>query len=388
MTVQHVQSFSGKAVVAGVGQTELTRASGRTVLDQAVEAIRLATADADLAVDDVDGILTYHMNDSVPAPIIAKSLGLERLRWHNDIAGGGTQCASILLDAAMAIEAGLAESIVVVRAMNGRSGKRMGQVALALPDAIEEQFTVPYGLLGPVHQFALACARFLHDRDMTSTDLGRVAVQLRRNATANPRAIMRDEITLDDYFASPIMATPLRRLDCCQETDGACALVVTSAARGHPAARPPVAIHAGVRGGGLGATAMDRADDTTAIFSRFIAEPLLAAAGMTLSDVDVALLYDAYTFLVLEQLEDFGFCGRGEAGEYVAAGGIAPCGTTPVNPHGGLLSEGYVHGLNNVLEAVRQLRGDGVNQVPDAAVALCTGFGGGYGSGLVLTTQP
>jgi acetyl-CoA acetyltransferase len=129
---------------------------------------------------------------------------------------------------------------------------------------------------------------------------------------------------------------------------------------------------------------MDRAADVSAIFSRFIADNLFEAAGMSPGDIDVALLYDAYTFLVLCQLEDLGICRWGEAGDFVAAGGIAPDGHLPVNPHGGLLSEGYVHGLNNVLEAVRQLRGEGVNQVSQAEVALCTGFGGDQGSGVVL----
>jgi acetyl-CoA acetyltransferase len=377
--------FSERVAVAGIGATALTRASGRTVLDQAGEAARLAIADAGLEPGDVDGLLSYHMNDSVPVTLVARSLGIGELRWHNDIAGGGTQCASILVDAAMAIDAGLADTILVYRALNGRSGRRMGQVALAMGEGMEEQLTLPYGLLGPVPLFAMACQRFLHDRAMGAVDLGRVAVQLRANASTNPRAVMRDPITLDDYFESPVMASPLRRLDCCQETDGACALVLTSTERARRGPRPVVTVRAGVRGGGFGSTAMDRAPDVAAVFTRFVTGPLFEAAGMAITDVDVALLYDAYTFLVLAQLEDLGVCPRGGSGELVASGGVAPTGALPVNPHGGLLSEGYVHGLNNVLEAVRQLRGDGVNQVRDASVALCTGFGGGYGSALVLT---
>ena len=360
-----------KAAIAGIGMTALTRASGRTALDQAGEAIHLALADAGLGPGDVDGVLTYAMNDSVPAHLVAKALALDTYRWHNDIAGGGTQAASILVDAAMAIEAGLASTIVVYRAMNGRSGVRMGQST----ESTDAEFTLPYGLLGPVSTFAMAAQRFLHDRGRDATDLGRVAVKLRANAGASERAIMRDPITLDDYFASPLVASPLRRLDCCQETDGACALVVTMPDR---AGDRGVRIHAGVRGGGLGAITMDRASDVTALFTRWVAPLLWEASGMTAADVDVALLYDAYTFLVLAQLEDLGLCGPGEAADYVESGRV------PVNPHGGLLSEGYVHGLNNVLEAVRQLRGEGTNQVASPEVALVTGFGGDRGSALLL----
>jgi len=347
------QGFSGRAAVAGVGMTSLSRASGKSVLELAVEASTAAIVDAGLTPRDVDAVLTYHLGDSVPVVYLARALGLDRIGWHNEIHGGGSQCASILGDAAMLVEAGVARTVLVYRALNGRSGPRMGQVPLRVGDGAESQFTLPYGMLGPVHLFALAAQRYVAE---SGVDLADVVLRSRAAAAGNPRALRRTPMTRDDYLASPMVASPLRRADCCQETDGACALVVTAADRAPGSPR----VHAVVRGGGPGSSAMDKADDVGRIFSAYVAPALYDAAGMKPDDIDVALLYDAYSFLVPRQQEDFGLDAA-----------------VPVNPHGGLLSEGYVHGLNNVAEAVRQVRAG-------AGTALCTGFGGSYGSAAVL----
>jgi acetyl-CoA acetyltransferase len=373
------QGFSGTAAIAGIGMTALSRESGRTELRLAVEASRGALADA--GIERPDAIVSYHLADSAPVLYVSRALGLDRVGWHNEIYGGGSQSASILADAAMLIDAGLAETVLIYRALNGRSGRRMNALGLKLGEGTEEQFTHPYGLVGPVHQFALAAQRYLYDTGLSDEHLFSVVAQSRAHAAANPRALRRETIGLGDYLADPVVASPLRRMDCCQETDGACALVVTSARRAPDAPR----IHAVVRGGGPGASGMDRAADVTRVFSGYLADPLYAAAGMRPADLDVALLYDAYSWLVPRQLEDFGLIARPELAGALRAGDTAFDGPRPVNPHGGLLSEGYVHGLNNVAEAVRQLRGDGTNQVPGAGVALCTGFGGGYGGAAVLT---
>jgi acetyl-CoA acetyltransferase len=375
------QGFSGKAAIAGVGMTALSRESRRTELRLAAEASRAALADA--GADRPDAILSYHLGDSAPVLYLARELGLKEIGWHNELYGGGTQSASILADAAMLIDAGLAETVLVYRALNGRSGKRMNALGLKLGEGTEEQFTHPYGMAGPVHQFALAGQRYLHDARLGVEHLYGVVARSREHAVANPRALRRERIDLDDYLASPMVASPLRRLDCCQETDGGCALVITRADRAPAAPR----IHAVVRGGGPGASTMDKAEDVTRIFSAYVAGPLYDAAGMKPSDIDVSLLYDAYSWLVPRQLEDFGLVAREDLPAVLGAAGreLAADGRFPVNPHGGLLSEGYVHGLNNVAEAVRQLRGDGTNQVPGAGVALCTGFGGSYGSAAILT---
>ncbi|MEU0570485.1 acetyl-CoA acetyltransferase [Nonomuraea sp. NPDC005983] len=354
-----MQPFAGRAAVAGIGMTALTRESGRSELDLAVEACRAACADAGIAPAEADAVLSYHLNDSAPVTQVARALGIERLGWHNDIAGGGTQAASILGDAAMLIHAGLARNIVIYRALNGRSGKRM----TAVSTGAQERFT--YGLAGPIPLFALAATRYLHETSLTEEHLHAVVAQSRDNAATNPRALRREPLTFDDYLAKPYVCTPLRTADCCQETDGACALVV-SGVLGGPR------VHAVVRGGGPGCSAMDRSPDVTAIFSGYVAPMLWEASGMRPSDVDVALPYDAYSWLVPRQLEDFGLVGRADLGPYLLERRHAW-----VNPHGGLLSEGYVHGLNNLAQAVRELRNG-------REVALVTGFGGSYGSAALL----
>ncbi|MFG1702217.1 acetyl-CoA acetyltransferase [Nonomuraea sp. M3C6] len=355
-----MQPFAGCAAVAGVGMTALSRESGRTELELAVEACRAACADAGIEPRDVDALLSYHMNDSAPVVQVARSLGMQRLGWHNDIAGGGTQAASILGDAAMLIHAGLARNIVIYRALNGRSGRRMNTASTGP----QERYT--YGLAGPIPLFALAATRYLHDTGLTAEHLHAVVAQSRDNAKANPRALRREPLELDEYLARPYVCTPLRTVDCCQETDGACALVVSGVLDGPR-------VQAVVRGGGPGCSSMDRAPDVTAIFSAYVAPMLWEASGMRPSDVDVALPYDAYSWLVPRQLEDFGLVERADLGPYLLERRHAW-----VNPHGGLLSEGYVHGLNNVAQAVRELRAG-------REVALVTGFGGSYGSAALLT---
>jgi acetyl-CoA acetyltransferase len=383
------QSFADKAAIVGVGYTDFSRESGRTVLALAMEAIGKALADAGLEPGGVDGILSYSLGDSVPVATVARSMGLDRYRWHNDAFGGGSQCASILADAAMAIEAGLAETIVIYRALNGRSGKRMGRIALGAGDDLEEQFLTPHGFRGPVNLFALVSQVYASERSLDAGTMARLAVQQRAKAVVNPKALLRTPLTEADYLASPMIASPLRKLDCCLETDGACALVVTSAKRAGRLPNRPVLIRAAVRGGGSGCGAMDKAGDhPTRIFSHYVAPALYDAAGMGPGDIDLIQLYDAYSYIMLNQLEDFGFCAGGALKEAIAAGRLGRDGDLPTNLNGGLLSEGYVHGLNNIVEAVEQLQGKaGTRQLEGASTALCTGFGGSFGSAAVLAMQ-
>ncbi|MCZ4548632.1 thiolase C-terminal domain-containing protein [Gordonia rubripertincta] len=378
-----MQSFSGLTAISGIGMTEISRDSGTDPLNLALRASREAIADADLSPGDIDGVLSYHLNDSCPVNQVAERLDLDPGIWTNEIFGGGTQSASILGDAAMLIESGTASNVLVFRALNGRSGKRMGQAALSMAGG-EQQFTLPYGMAGPVNLFALSTTRWMHESGATTDDLAAVVMQSRELAADNERALIRTRLTREEYDKSPMIASPLRRVDCCQETDAAAALVV-SRTDNCPQARIGPRIRAAVRGGGRGASAIDKAPSVSTLFTHHLREKLWATAGVIPSDVDVAMIYDAYSPVVLQQLEDLGFCEPGGSGSMFRAGRTLPSGDLPVNPSGGLLSEGYVHGLNNVLEAVRQLRGTaGVNQVPSPSIALCTGFGGSYGSALVL----
>lgn len=382
------QSFSGRVAITGVGMTDLSRHSGRTPGQLAVQAARAAIADAGLEPADIGAVLTYHLGDTAPVNSVAATLGLSPDTWTNEIYGGGTQSGSILGDAAMLIESGTAASVLVYRALNGRSGARMGQTPLRLGAGDHNQFTLPYGLAGPVPLFALAAQRYLHRTGADASDLAEVVLRSRRWARDNPQALMRDGLTWDEYQASPYVAEPLRRVDCCLETDGAAALIVSRADIADVVRPGSPRVHAVVRGGGLGASTMDKAPAVDTLFSAYVAPHLFDVAGMTADDIDIAALYDAYSFLVLAQLEDFGFVEPGGAGALLRAGATDPAGRLPVNLHGGLLSEGYVHGLNNVAWLVRQLRGDALShQTSDRAVGLCTGFGGSYGSAAILTAS-
>ncbi|MEV0588242.1 acetyl-CoA acetyltransferase [Nonomuraea sp. NPDC050310] len=354
-----MQDFAGRAAIAGIGLTELSRRSGLGEQALAVRACRLACADAGIEPREVDAVLSYHLGDSAPAVAVAAALGIERLGWHNDIWGGGTQTASILGDAALLISSGLARHVLIYRAMNGRSGRRL----TTLPTGRQDAYTRPYGLAGPLPMFGLAATRYLHDTGLTEEHLHAVVAQSRANAAANPRAQRRDPLPLDDYLRLPYVCSPLRAADCCQENDGGCALLVSGVLDGPR-------IRAVVRAGGPGCSAMDRAPDVTTIFSAYVAPMLWSASGARPADVDAALLYDAYSWLVPRQLTDFGLTR--EPGPYLLERRHAW-----VNPHGGLLSEGYVHGLNNVAQAVRELRAG-------RSLALVTGFGGSYGSAALL----
>src|SRR5690606_648419 len=295
--------IADRAAVVGVGATRFSRASGRTELALAAEAARAALRDAGIGPDGVDAVLSYHLDDSAPVAELARELGMHRLGWHNDIHGGGTQSASILGDAAMLVATGQAETVLVYRALNGRSGKRMNRAGLRLGAGVEQQFTVPYGVLGPVNAFAMVARSYLHQAGLDGRDLAAVVGASRAHAAANPRALRRTPLDPAGYLAEPMVSEPLRRADCCQETDGACALVVTGSRRSLAAGAPR--IRAVVRGGNPAHARPDRTPDPAGVFSASLAPRLYAAAGMRPRDVDVALLYDAYSFLVPRQLADF-----------------------------------------------------------------------------------
>lgn len=374
--------------IAGIGETAYTKASGRTVLDLASEACLKAAADAGLAPEAIDGIVSFHFNDSVPATAVATSLGIPAVRYAVDFAGGGNAANLIVLAAAAAIEAGLATSVLCYRAMNGRSGFRLGG-GRELSARGVTQFTAPFGWVTYPQAMAMWCRRHMLAYGTTSEQLAAVAITCRANAALNERAMQRAPITLDDYLGSRMIVEPFRMLDICLESDGACAVLVTAAARARDLAQRPVYILGGAYGGGpnQGDDLFDalRWPDHAHNYSRYIAADLWRSAGVGPGDVDVAEIYDCFTYSVLMQLEGFGFCGEGEGGPFVQGGRIARDGALPVNTHGGLLSEAYIHGLNHVLEAVRQLRGAaGARQVPGAEIAFTSAGAMTCGSAMVL----
>jgi acetyl-CoA acetyltransferase len=374
--------------ICGIGATAYTKQSNRTVLDLATEAVGRAIADAGLARSDVDGLVSFQFNDSVPGIAVATNLGIPNVGYAVDYAAGGNGANLIVLAAAAAIEAGLAQTVVCYRAMNGRSGYRLGGGRDFDARGIT-QHTAPFGWITYPQAMAMWCRRHMIRYGTTAEQLGHVAVMQRANAEANPRAMQRKALTMDDYFNSRPIVDPFRLYDICLESDGACAVVMTSAERARDLPHPPVYIMGGAYGGGpnQGDDLFDaiRWPEHARNYAHYIADDLWASAGVGPKDIDVAEIYDCFTYSVLMQLEGLGFCAEGEGGPFVASGAVDRDGAMPINTHGGLLSEAYIHGFNHVLEAVEQLRGAaGARQVPGAEIALTTAGAMTCGSAMVL----
>jgi acetyl-CoA acetyltransferase len=388
VSVRTRDSLGGRAAIVGIGATEFSKDSGRSELRLAVEAVRAALDDAGLTPADVDGLVTFTM-DTSPEITVAQACGMGELSFFSRVHyGGGAACATVQ-QAALAIAAGVAEVVVCYRAFNERSGRRFGSGVRHREPSAEGTalgWVMPFGLLTPASWVAMAAQRYLFTYGLTPEEaFGPVAVTARRHAAANPAAYFhRRPITLADHAASRWIAEPLRLLDCCQETDGGQALVVTSVERARDLAQPPAVVAAAAQGAGRAQEQMTSfyRDDLTGLpETAVVARQLWRASGLAPADIDVGILYDHFTPFVLMQLEEFGFCAPGEAAAFVAAERL------PLNTHGGQLGEAYLHGMNGVAEAVRQLRGTSVNQVPGAERALVTAGTGVPTSGLVLTSD-
>jgi acetyl-CoA acetyltransferase len=380
------------AAVAGIGATEFSKDSGRSELRLAVEACRAALDDAGLRPADVDGMVTFSM-DSNAEIAVARELGAGELTFFDLVGyGGGAACGTVQ-HAAMAVATGAASVVLCYRALNERSGRRFGQVAAgavagATSSAIDNGWHYPMGLATPAATVAMAARRYMHTFGATSADFGAVAVADRRHAATNPAAwFYQRPITLADHQESRWICEPLRLLDCCQETDGAVAVLVTSVERARSLKMPPVVISAAAQGSGPNQYTMTSyyRDDLTGLPEMsVVARQLWAQAGLRPGDIRTAVLYDHFTPYVLMQLEELGFCRRGEARHFIAGGAIELGGALPLNPHGGQLGEGYLHGMNGITEAVRQVRGTAVNQVPGDGPVLITAGTGVPTSGLIL----
>lgn len=384
--------LSGQAAIVGIGATEFSKESGRSELQLSVEAIGHALADAGLVASDVDGLVTFTMDTSAEIAV-ARELGMGDLRFFSRINyGGGAACGTVQ-QAAMAVATGVADVVVCYRGFNERSGSRFGQVsswanAQVNTNGLDNAWSYPAGLSTPAATVAMQARRYMHETGATSEDFGRVAVADRRHAANNPAAFFYGKpITLADHQASRMIADPLHLLDCCQESDGAVALVVTTTERAKDLAHPAAVITAAAQGSAPDQFVM------TSYYRPNIGIPEIGVVGRELwrqselapTDIATAVLYDHFTPYVLMQLEELGFCGVGEAKDFIADGAIEIGGRLPINTHGGQLGEAYIHGMNGIAEAVRQVRGTSVNQVDDVQHVLVTAGTGVPTSGLILS---
>ncbi len=387
--------FAGEVAIVGIGATEFSKASGRSELRLATEAVKAAIADAGITPDQVGGMVTYS-SETNPDVDIARALGIGDLTFFSRIHyGGGAACATIQ-QAALAVDAGVADYVVCYRAFNERSGNRFGagvqgRAPIANAEMAHLGSYMPVGLLTPASWVAMAAQRYMHVTGTTSADLANIAIADRKHAATNPKAWFYEQpITLEDHQASRWIVEPLRLLDCCQETDGAQAIVVTSLERARDLPNAPVVIRAAAQGSGKGQDMMTSyyRDDLCGLPEMaVVGEQLWGTSGLGPADMDAAILYDHFSPYVLYQLEELGFCGKGEAKDFIKDGRIEHGGALPLNLHGGQLGEAYLHGMNGIAEGVRQVRGTAVNQVEGLDRIVVTAGTGVPTSGLVLSSD-
>jgi acetyl-CoA acetyltransferase len=396
MAVDEAFSHRDRCAIVGIGSTDFSRDSGRSELTLATQAALAAIDDAGLVPADIDGIVRCDM-DAVRHNDLAEVLGLPDLTYWGEVGPGGTAPSAMVGQAVAAILTGQATTVLVFRALNGRSGRRFGlagpeaSTAAAGGEGTYDEFFLPYGLQTPGQAFAVMAQRHMLEYGTNEKDLGHIALTCRERANANPAAQMHGRpLSMDDYLAARMISRPLRLFDFCLETDGACAVVVTSAARARDCRRPPVLIRAVAQGSvagpqpGLQYPVLMR-ERITALPARAVARTLYRRAGLGPDDIDVAQIYDCFTITVLMQLEDYGFCDKGDGGAFVSSGAIGLGGPLPINTGGGHMSEGYIHGMNHIVEGVRQIRGDSTSQVAGAEVCLVTSTPLPPGSALILT---
>ncbi len=384
-----VGGFGGRAAIVGLGETEFSSNAGRSELTMATEASLAALADAGMVPEDVDGMVCFAM-DEAPHLSLAQSLGLADLSYFGEIAGGGGAGSACVAHACAAIAAGMAETILVYRSVRARSGEwRFGQGRLGVarkPPKGAYAFMGHNGYGAPPVLFAMLARRYMSETGTTSRQFGALAVTIREHAQRNPRARFYGRpMTIEDHQASRLIADPYHLFDCCLETDGSIALVVTSAARARDTRQTPAVVLAGAQAAGpMPVEWMLGVDDRPA---RLVGERLWAQSGLAPDDIDTVQIYDHFTGQVLMQLEDLGFFQPGEAGPAAADGVLRwDGGRLPINTSGGHLSEAYLHGFNIMAEAVRQIRGTSRSQVEGAELVLASSAGGGLPtSALVLS---
>lgn len=385
-------AYGGATAIVGIGATEFSKNSGRTPMQLATEACIAACRDAGLDPAEVDGMSVFSAEKNTEIEV-ARNLGVRELTHFSMINHGGGAACAVVAQAAMALYSGAAKYVLVYRAFNERSWHRFGQGVQdrhQTPEAFDVSFswTTPFGQLTPAQWVAMFATRYMHEYGATSEDFGRVAVADRRHAANNPAAFFYEKpITLEDHQNSRMISEPLRLLDCCQESDGGQALLLTTVDRAADLAQKPAVVASAAQGVAYDQHMMRSyyRDSITGLPEMgVVARQLWESSGLGPDDIQTAVLYDHFTPLVLTQLEEFGFCGVGEARHFIADGNIEIGGRLPINTNGGQLGEAYIHGVNGIAEGVRQVRGTSVNQVDDVQNVLVTAGTGVPTSGLIL----
>ncbi len=361
-------TLHNEAAIVGIGQTEFSKNSGRSELQLTAEAIKAALDDCGLKPSDVDGMTTFTLDttDEIEA---ARAVGIGDLTFFNRIPHGGGAAIGVVQQAVMAVATGIADVVVCYRGLNGRSGQRYSAgvaEGVATSDLIHWSWYMPFGLMTPASWVAMFTQRYMYEYGATADDLAEVATATRDHAVTNPAAFFHQRpLSLAEYHEARWIAEPLRLYDCCQETDGACAAIVTSVERAKDLKQKPAIVRGAAQAAGADQESMTsfyRPSISYLPEMDLVAKQVYAQCGLGPKDLDAAIIYDAFTSIVLWQIESFGFCGRGEAKDFIKGGTLRRNGRLPTNTHGGQLSEAYIHGMNGVNEGVRLIRGTSVNQ--------------------------
>jgi acetyl-CoA acetyltransferase len=398
-----VTDFERRSVISGIGQSDVGRRLGRTGLDLTIDAALEAIADAALTVADIDGIATYPGAGSGAgpdfsgpgSPEVQDALRLH-VRWHTGGIEGAAQLAAVV-NAVMAVGAGLARHVLVYRTVTestaqgggGRQGIGLGGSGRTPRMGGFLQWNIPFRAYSAANWLALTCSRHMHEYGTTTDQLAMIALNGRRNAERNPKAVYREPLTLDDYYAARMITTPFRLYDCDAPVDGSTALIVSAADHARDVDHAVARVEA-VGTALQGRPSWDQYEDGTSMAARDAGAHLWTRTDLKPSDVDVVELYDGFSFLAMTWLEALGFCGKGESGPFIEGGSrIARTGELPLNTNGGQLSAGRLHGFGFLHEAVLQLRGEaGASQVTHKDVELvAVGNGGGPIAGAMLLSR-
>ncbi len=380
-------TLKDKAAVTGIGETAYTRGTDKSALVLTLEASLAAIEDAGLSPQDIDGVIPYAAGVAVAEDFMT-NFGGKDFRFSATTPMGGASAVAALQSAAAAVSCGIANHVLIPLGRDGYSGSRIGTRIAQMPQFnVVAEFEMPLGANAPAQFYAPMVRRHMELYGTTSEQLAEVAQTMRQHALLNDNAVMTKPMTLADHQESRMIADPLRLFDCCLESDGGAAVVVSASERAKDMAKTPIYISGVAEGHPDSPSTITQRPDLTRLGLAKAAPRALQMAEVALADIDVAQIYDCFTYTVICQLEDLGYCAKGEGGPFVQGGRIALGGELPVNTAGGLLSQAHVAGLNHVVELVRQLRGDGARrQVADAQVGLVTGYGDlGDGSIAIMT---